>query len=206
MPTDNDGYDTPPPIDNEDTGGSQTYIYIVKPGDHLYKIASLLGVPYESLAAQTSTPSLIYVGQQFTYVLETGTNTPPPADNDGSSTPGTTAKALINPANLQQRNEDDKADPSLTDNDGTDSDGWDTDNNRPYTDNDNWDTENNDWYTDNDGTDSDGWDTDNNRPHTDNDNWDTENNGWYTDGIDTPTPDTPTPDTPTPDTPSSPDS
>lgn len=96
------GSDTPPPIDSpidspeEDTEGSsggQTFAFTVRPGDTLSQIAEYLGVPFESLAAQTDNPSAIYPGQVFYYVSEYRIDTPPlftdldGTDHDGYVTP-----------------------------------------------------------------------------------------------------------------------
>ena len=90
--------DTPPPTDSpedytEDSGAGQTFEFTVRPGDILSQIAEYLGVPLESLAAQTDNPSAIYPGQVFYYVSEYRIDTPPlftdldGTDSDGHDTP-----------------------------------------------------------------------------------------------------------------------
>ncbi len=163
-PTDNDGYDTPVLTDDNSASGAQTFTFTVRPGDTLSHIALYLGVPLETLAAQTDNPSLIFPGQKFTYVSDHRIDTPPLfTDNDGTDSDGYDTTG------------------NYTDNDGTDSDGYDTTGNY-YTDNDGTDSDGYDTtgnYTDNDGTDSDGYDTTGN--YTDND-------GTDSDGYDTPVP------------------
>ena len=76
-----------------DSNAEQVFEYIVRPGDTLSQIAAYLGVPYESLAAQTDDPSSIYPGQVFLYVSMFRIDTPPlftdldVTDNDGYDTP-----------------------------------------------------------------------------------------------------------------------
>jgi len=96
-PTDNDGYDTPVLTDDNSAGGAQTFTFTVRPGDTLSHIALYLGVPLETLAAQTDNPSLIFPDTTGNYTDNDGT------DSDGYDTTG-----------------------NYTDNDGTDSDGYDT--------------------------------------------------------------------------------
>ena len=54
----------------DDGDDQQDYSYVVQPGDNLWRIAKLLGVPFEVLAAQTDNPRRIFVGQVFTYRSE----------------------------------------------------------------------------------------------------------------------------------------
>ncbi len=122
-PTDNDGYDTPVLTDDNSASGAQTFTFTVRPGDTLSHIALYLGVPLETLAAQTDNPSLIFPGQKFTYVSDHRIDTPPLfTDNDGTDSDGY-----------------DTTGNYYTDNDGTDSDGYDTTGN--YTDNDGTDSD-----------------------------------------------------------------
>ncbi len=168
----------------DDTSGLQTYVFTVRPGDTLSHIAQHLGVPLETLAAQTGNQSLIYPGQEFHYVSEQKIDTPPLfTDNDGTDSDGidTTGQFTDNDGidTTGQFTDNDGIDTTgqFTDNDGTDSDGIDT--TGQFTDNDGTDSDGIDTtgqFTDNDGTDSDGIDT--TGQFTDND-------GTDSDGIDT---------------------
>ncbi|MDE2856631.1 MAG: LysM peptidoglycan-binding domain-containing protein [Chloroflexota bacterium] len=60
---DDDGGDDDMGDDDED----DVMVYTVQRGDTLRRIAARLGIPYQVLAAQTDTPSLIYAGQRFFY-------------------------------------------------------------------------------------------------------------------------------------------
>ncbi|MDE2820701.1 MAG: LysM domain-containing protein [Chloroflexota bacterium] len=60
---DDDGGDDDMGDDDED----DVMVYTVQRGDTLRRIAAGLGIPYQVLAAQTDTPSLIYAGQRFFY-------------------------------------------------------------------------------------------------------------------------------------------
>ncbi len=62
---DDDGGDDDMGDDDED----DVMVYTVHRGDTLRRIAARLGIPYQVLAAQTDTPSLIYAGQRFFYTL-----------------------------------------------------------------------------------------------------------------------------------------
>ena len=59
---DDDGDD-----DMGDGDEDDVMVYTVQRGDTLRRIAAKLGIPYQILAAQTDTPSLIYAGQRFFY-------------------------------------------------------------------------------------------------------------------------------------------
>ncbi len=89
-----------PQMDDDDTEGSQTYT--VQPGDNLWNIAQKLGVPFGTLKAQKSNPSLIQPGDQITIVNEEPDDTPPTStggttDDNGGQDAGQTFEFIVRP-------------------------------------------------------------------------------------------------------------
>ena len=98
-PTDDDG------TNDDAVSGSQTFTYTVRQGDNLWRIARYLGVPLSTLTAQTDTPSLIFPGQEFTYVSEQRVDTPPAGDggSGGQSQAGSSQPAQPKAQPAQQQ-------------------------------------------------------------------------------------------------------